>query len=120
MLRRVFEVAVFRGEGAGLDRPKSTVEACAAYPQREGTAHDSWSRPTRLVTGTIPPQSTNCNMRDTTSSGMICSLERASEDSDQADHRRGDAHRGGSDVQLEGGTAEEQGRPSRRSLAQNR
>jgi len=69
----------FRARGPGSIVHKSTVEACAAYPQREGTAHDIWSRPIRSVTGTMPPQSTNCNIRET-SSGMICSLEWARED----------------------------------------
>ena len=53
------------------------VDADAAYPQREGITQDSWSRKRRPVTGIRPPASTSCSMSDTTSSGMICSLERA-------------------------------------------
>src|SRR5262249_30102063 len=67
--------------GPGPTVHKSTVDACAAYPHRVGTTQESWSRKIRSVTGTIAPQSTNCIIRDTTSSGMICSLERASDDS---------------------------------------
>src|SRR5579875_490327 len=60
---------------------KSIDEAPAANPQRPGVTQDSWLRPARPVTGIIPPQSTNCDMIDTTSSGMICSLVCASADS---------------------------------------
>src|SRR5579884_2683546 len=61
---------------------KSIDDDPAANPQRAGVTKDSWLRPKRPVTGIpIPPQSTNCDMIDTTSSGMICSLELARADS---------------------------------------
>jgi hypothetical protein len=44
-------------------------------------SQDSWSRKSRPVTGIRPPASTSCSISETTSSGMICSLERAIDDS---------------------------------------
>src|SRR5579875_3463492 len=61
---------------------KSIDDAPAANPQRPGVTNDSWLSPNRPVTGIpIPPQSTNCDMIETTSSGMICSLVCAIADS---------------------------------------
>src|ERR1700760_2092144 len=59
---------------------RSTVEADDAKPHRAGVAHDIWSRPTRLVTGIMPPENTSCDMTATTSKGMICSLDLATAD----------------------------------------
>src|SRR5215469_5110055 len=60
---------------------KSIDDAPAANPQRPGVSQDSWLRPSRPVTGIMPPQSTSCDMIDTTNNGMICSLVCATADS---------------------------------------
>src|ERR1700739_1713754 len=64
----------------GTSTLRLTVEADAAKPQRDGITQDSWSRKIRPVTGTSPPASASGSMSHTTSSGMICSLERAIDD----------------------------------------
>src|ERR1700692_1607888 len=67
-------------DGVGTSLIRSTVEADAAKPHRAGVNQDSWSTRSRCATGIIPPQNTSCEMTNTTSIGMICSLDRASED----------------------------------------
>jgi len=46
----------------------------------QGRAHAHALAATRPLTGIIPPASTSCDMIDTTSSGMICSLDWATAD----------------------------------------
>src|SRR6202166_1643963 len=68
-------------DGVGTSLIRSTVEADAAKPHLAGVNQDSWSTRSRCATGIIPPQNTSCEMTNTTSIGMICSLDRASADS---------------------------------------
>jgi len=67
--------------GLGSSNGRLAVDADAAKPQRAGVAPDSWSSTSRSVTGIMPPENTSRDMTDTTSIGMICSLDRASADS---------------------------------------
>ena len=65
----------------GTSLVRSTVDAVEAKPQRAGVAQDSWSSPTRSVTGIMPPENTSWDITATTSSGMICSFDLASAES---------------------------------------
>ena len=67
--------------GPGTSVVRSTVDADAANPHRAGVNQDIWSSTGRLVTGIMPPENTSWLMIATTRSGMICSLDFASDDS---------------------------------------
>mgnify|MGYP000928285863 CR=1 FL=1 len=59
---------------------RSTVEAAAANPQRDGKSHANCSSTARPVIVINPPHITSCAMIVTTSIGSTCSFERATDD----------------------------------------
>src|SRR5215218_6848816 len=86
MLNHQVPAWCFQCESCGVSGPgtsliRSMVDAVLANPHRAGVNHESWSSPTRPVTGIMPPWKTSCDMIAITSSGMICSLDLAKAES---------------------------------------
>src|ERR1700757_4094308 len=61
--------------GGGVTLFRSTVEAAAAKPHRDGESQESCDRPAMLLSRMIPPLRTTSTSTETTSSGIVLSEE---------------------------------------------